>query len=164
MKRKRRHTEAGEYSDPLKDYSPPHYEDDLERALCEDPVTKIQTQPFHTVTPQTTVEQTLQVMAQLDIACVMVVEDGRLVGVFSERDVVNRVAHQYDEIRYRPIRDVMTTQPISVYETDNPAKALNLMAVGEFRHLPIVNLDNQVIGILGPRRVTRYLSQYLKIS
>ncbi len=156
-KRKRRIVEQGEFEDPLKDYSPRTYEDKMERSLCEGNVSELQTTPFITVDVNKTVAQTLQMMAERNIAYLMITDADRLVGIFSERDVLYKVAEQYEQIKDCPISQVMTPDPVSVYETDSSAKALNLMAIGGFRHLPVLNLDDKIVGVVGPRRVTAYL-------
>lgn len=161
MRRKRKDTQSGEFNDPLKDYSAPSYEDDMERALCEDRVDAIQIKPFVTLDANTTVEQTLRMMHEKDIAWVMITENDRLAGILSERDVLYKIADQFDQLRDKPIREVMTPDPVFVYETDSPAKALNMMEIGGFRHLPILDLDEKIVGVLGPRRVTAYLRKHL---
>ena len=161
MRRKRRDIQEGEFNDPLKDYSEPSYEDEMERAVSEDRVDAIQIKPFVTLDANTTVEQTLRMMYEKNIAWVMITEDDRLAGIFSERDVLYKVADRFDELSCKPIREVMTPDPVFVYETDSPAKALNMMAVGGFRHVPILDLDEKIVGVLGPRRVTAYLCKHL---
>lgn len=160
-RRKRRGTQEGEYSDPLKDYNAKDYEDELVRALCEDHVTELETTPFLGVQASTTIEQTMRLMAERDIACLLVLEGDRLLGIFSERDVLNSVAERYEQIRSHPVSEIMTPNPVAAYGSDSPAKALNLMAVGGFRHVPILDVDENVVGILGPRRVTAYLQRWL---
>lgn len=161
MRRKRKDTQAGEFNDPLKDYSEPSYEDDMERSICEDRVDTVQITPFVTLDADTTVEQTLRMMYEKNIAWVMITENDRLAGIFSERDVLYKVADRFDQLKGQPIREVMTPDPVFVYETDSPAKALNMMAIGGFRHVPILDLDEKIVGVLGPRRVTAYLCKYL---
>lgn len=160
MRRKRRSTQHGEFEDPLKDYSPPEFEDKMERALCEDRVDSLEVRPFLTIDAQATVQQALTLMHEKNIACVMVTRDDRLVGIFSERDVLNKVADNYEAVKDRSIQEVMVKDPLTVYETDSPAKALNLMAIGGFRHVPILNLEDKVVGVLGPRRVSTYLYKH----
>ena len=162
MRRKRRGTQAGEFQDPMKNYDPPSYDDELEQSLGEDEVRSMQTQPFTAVDVSTTIHETLKLMAERDIACVMITEGDQLAGIFSERDVLNKVANQFDRIKDHAITEVMTAKPLSVYETDCPAKPLNLMAVSGFRHVPILDLDERVVGVLGPRRVTEYLQRYFR--
>lgn len=160
MRRKRRSAQKGDFEDPLKDYSPATYADETERRLCEATLDEMQTTPFMTVGVDQTVEQTLRIMAEKNIAYLMVTDQDRLVGIFSERDVLYKVALRYQEIKNQPISEVMTANPVWVHETDSPAKALNLMAVGGFRHLPILSLDEKIVGVLGPRRVTAYLCRH----
>ena len=162
MRRKRKGTEPGEFNDPLSDYSSPSYEDNMERAVCEDQVDTVQVKPFVTVDAGNTVEQTLRMMYEKNIAWVMITENDRLAGIFSERDVLYKIADRFDQLKDKPIRDVMTPDPVFVYETDTPAKALNMMAMGGFRHVPILDLDEKIVGVLGPRRVTAYLCKHLQ--
>ena len=158
MQRKRREPPEVEFEDPLSNYSPPNYADDLERVLNETPVVELEHKPYGEAAPDTTVEQALRIMVEHNIACLLIVEDGlRLIGVFTERDVLNRVAGQLEQIRSLPVRAVMTPDPLFVYETAPLAKAINYAAIGGVRHIPICNVDNQVTGVIGPRRITKFL-------
>jgi CBS domain-containing protein len=161
MRRKRRISTEGTFSDPLKDYSPPEFADGLEEALCDNDMTAMDITPMVTVTLETTVSKTMQMMSEAGIACVLVIdEDQKLHGVFTERDVLDKVAEQYHMIKDLPVRVVMTHEPVCVYEMDMPAKALNLMATGNFRHVPVLDADDRLVGVLGPRRVTGFLSKH----
>lgn len=161
MRPKRGTKDAGaEFQDPLKNYDPPVFADALERSLAEETVEVMQIRPFKTVPPTMPIEEAMKLMNELDIACLMVTENDRLVGVFSERNILDHVAPDYPKMRSRPIREAMTRDPAAVHITDNVGKALNLMAVSGFRHVPILDVDEKVTGILGPRRVTAYLQKY----
>lgn len=154
--------DPAEFRDPLKNYEPPEYADELERSLTEDTVEAVmQTRPFRTIDPQTPIEQAMRLMVDLDVACLLVTEHDRLVGIFSERDVLAKVADDFETMRSRPVGEVMTPKPVAVYQTDSPAKALNVMVTGGFRHVPILDVDDKLVGILGPRRVTAYVQKYL---
>lgn len=158
--RQRRQPPPGDFSDPLKDYSKPVYGDDMERAMMEGTMADMTITPFGTLGPDATVEEALKAMVQRDIACLIIAAaDGRLLGVFSERDVLNQVVGQFDEIKHVPVRALMTPDARSVRITDSPAKAINIMATGGFRHVPVVDLEDRVVGVVGPRRMTRYLDQ-----
>ncbi len=161
MRRKRKGIQQGAYEDPLKDYSPPQFEDDLEQALCDTELATVDMKPFDAISPKTKVIDAMKNMAELGIACLMVArDDGKIVGVFTERDVLEKVAEDFEQVKNLPVRVVMTPNPICAYEMDLPAKALNLMATGGFRHIPILDADDHIVGILGPRRVTRFLQTY----
>jgi CBS domain-containing protein len=152
----------GEYQDPDLIFDPPVFGDDLERSLAQDTVMAMKTAPFMAVEPQTPVEEMMREMVKLDVACAVVLENKKLLGVISERDILTRVAGHYEKVRGRPVREVMTRDPVFVHTTDSPALALNLMAVGGFRHVPIVDVDGHVVGIIGPRRILNYLEPHIK--
>lgn len=160
MRRKRRHTSQDEYQDPLKNYDPPTYADETEQTLCEAKVADLQITPLIAVDVSSTVAQAIRLMAEKDIASVMVVDGEKLVGIFSTRDVLLKVAEQYEQLKDKSISEVMTNKLVRVYDGDSPAKALNLMAVGGFRHLPVVNLEEKLVGMLGPRRLSAYLCRH----
>jgi CBS domain-containing protein len=153
-------TEVTDFEDPLKNYDGPIYADALERSLAEDTVEVMCIRPVKTVSPTMLVEEAMRVMIDLDIACLLITENDRLVGIFSERNVLDEVAFEFEKVRHHPIREVMTPDPVAIHVTDTPGKALNLMATGGFRHVPILDMEDKVTGILGPRRVTAYLQRY----
>ena len=161
-RRHRRPTPPDEFQDPLRDYSPATFTDGLERSLCQDSVTTIQSQPAPIVSPDTTIERAMQVLDGLDIACLLVAEDDRLVGVFTERDVLNKVAEHYHDLKDHPVREVMTCDPIVVYETDHPAAVMSVMAANGLRHVPVLDVDDRIIGVVSPKRVTGFLQQHFE--
>lgn len=162
MKRVRREPTPGKFEDPLSNYNEPDFDDELEKSLLQDEISKVMTyKPFKTIASDATVLDALKMMSELDIACLMVTENDRLVGVFSERDVLYNVVENFDKATKLPIKDLMTPDPVVVYETDCPAQAMNQMAVGGFRHVPVLTVDDRIAGILGPRRVVKYVEDHL---
>ena len=145
--------------DPLSNYEPPVYDDPLEEALAECPVTAMCIRPFVVIRPETPVQRVLQAMAGLELSCVLIGENDRLVGMFTQRDVLNKVVDRYDQLRQTPIRELMTPDPVVVYDVDCVASALCAMTAGGYRHVPVVNMDNKIVGVVGPRRMTRFLQQ-----
>lgn len=150
-----------DFQDPLSNYEPRTYADPLEEALAEEPVTAIQHTPFLTVGPEATVAEALAKLAELKAACLLIVEDDRLVGVFTERDMLDKIALEYDDVKDRPVSDFMNAKVMYVHETDPTASALAVMAVGGYRHVPVLDLDEKVHGIIGPYRVTQYLQKHV---
>jgi CBS domain-containing protein len=149
--------DAEEFSDPLQNYDPKTYKDPLEKALAEEAVAAIQTTPVATVTPDTPVHSAVEKLAGLQVSCLLVVKDGQLVGVFSDRDVLERVALEYNQVKDRPVSELMTTNPVYVYEADSAAAALSIMAVSGFRHVPVTDIEQRVVGIVSPHRVAQFL-------
>lgn len=88
-----------------------------------------------------TVREALEIMREKQLSCVLVVEQEQLVGIFTERDVVTTMAGAPLAIDHVPLRDVMRPNPECLGLDDTLMDALHQMAVGEYRHVPV--LDEQ---------------------
>ena len=160
-KRPRRQPEPGEFEDPLSNYDQPRYDDGLERSLCVEKISKvIKIKPFECVDGSMTVRQVIADIVEKDIAAVVITEEDRPIGILTERDIQNNIARRLEDLGDTPISEVMTRDPIVVSGTDSPARAMNLMTSGNFRHIPVVDADGKLIGVIGPSRLTSYLKQY----
>jgi CBS domain-containing protein len=100
--------------------------------------------------PETLVSKAAKLMADKNVGAVMVVEDERLVGIFTERDIVFRVVAQGLDARTTRLADVMTPAPDTV-DPDKPfGYALLIMHERGFRHLPVIR-DSKLFGIVSAR-------------
>ena len=142
---------------------PPTARDPLEQALAEETVCSIQHEPFVTITPDTSVHEATKKLAGLHVACLLVAENERLLGVFSERDVLNNAALEFDEVKDHCTSDVMTSNPVYVHDTDSPAAALSVMAISGYRHVPVLDKSDQLVGVVSPQRVTAFLQRYFEV-
>jgi CBS domain-containing protein len=86
-----------------------------------------------------TVREAIEVMRQKQLSCVLVVERGQLVGVFTERDVVTKVAATPLDVDHVPLRDVMQPDPECLQLDDALVYALHQMLRGAYRHVPVVD-------------------------
>jgi len=149
-----------EFEDPLSNYDPVEHEDPFEKSLCEDEVTVIQHEPFDSVETGTSIREALGRMCEDNVACLVVTEAGKPVGIISERDVLNRVVGEFESVADHPVSEIMTPKPVVVSATDPPARVFSMMSSGYFRHLPVVDVDGKLAGIVGARRVTAYLQKH----
>lgn len=154
----------GEFEDPLENYEPKTYKDLLEEALAEETVAAIRSKPYAEISPDKTVYGALQALAGLKVASLLVVEDDVLVGVFTERDALERVAARYHEVKHLPVRDVMTSNPVVVYDTDPAGAALSAIAVAGYRHVPVLDIEERVVGVISPHRVFEFIQQRFNCS
>lgn len=104
------------------------------------------------------VDVAIQRMHDKGIDCVLAVEDGRLVGIFTDRDAVLKVAGT--ALADRRISALMTRDPVVLRHDETLAVAINKMAVGGFRHIPIVE-DGRPTGVVSARDLFRHLAQTL---
>ena len=124
------------------------------------PLSELKMKPPIVVAPDATVKDAISVMVEHRLGCVMVCEGDKLVGVFTERDVVTRVAHEGRVPGDTKVADVMTTEPQTLTVDHQIAYAINFMHIGGFRHIPIIDEDGGLRGLVGVRDVLRYLSGY----
>jgi len=92
------------------------------------------------------------------IDCLLVTDHGELVGIFTDRDAILKVAGQPSA--GKTIGEVMTHDPVILRSGDPVAVAINKMAVGGFRHIPIVE-DGRPAGVVTARDVFRHLAHSL---
>jgi CBS domain-containing protein len=111
------------------------------------------------VGPEETVQVAIARMLEENVGSVAVCDAGRLVGIFTERDVM-RLAGQEGGLVDANIADVMTTAVITVTPEDDLLAAAQLMAQKQIRHLPVVQ-DGNVLGLVGIRDVLRVLVEQL---
>lgn len=103
-----------------------------------------------TAPPETTVSDAAKLMAKKNVGAVMVVENGLLVGIFTERDAVFRVIAQGRDTRTTSLAEVMTTAPQTVDQDKSFGYALLMMHENGFRHVPVVE-NGKPIGIVSSR-------------
>jgi CBS domain-containing protein len=140
----------------------PTSRDRVERSLMEDPVSVLQPRKAVTLGPDATVADAIAVMLTSDIGALLIVDaGGKLVGIFSERDLLTRVAGQADDYAGRKVSEFMTPDPETVRPTDTLAFALHKMDGGGYRHLPVLK-DGQPLGMVSVRDMLRHITRLCK--
>lgn len=112
--------------------------------------------PRVTAAPKETVEAVIRRMRQARQGYAMVLADDRLVGIFTERDVLGRILGPGADPAATAVGEVMTPEPTTLSPQDPPAWAIHRMVGQAFRHLPIVD-GQELVGLLSIRGVLRYL-------
>jgi CBS domain-containing protein len=105
-------------------------------------------QEVYSVSPDTTVLAALELMAEKNIGAVLVLDDGRVAGIFSERDYARRVVLQGKSSRDTAVADVMTAEVVCARPNLSVEKCLALMTEKRFRHIPVLDEAEQLIGIV----------------
>ena len=101
-----------------------------------------------------TAEQAIRTMLDRHVGAVAVVDENqRVAGIFTERDVLRRLSLGERNPRTTPVRDVMTTPVELATQATTPGEALATMVDRHYRHLPIVEDDGQLLGMLSIRNV-----------
>lgn len=99
------------------------------------------------VSPSTTVYDALVVMSEHNIGALLVMDNDRLAGIFSERDYARKGIIKGRKANSTTISEVMTSNVYTVSPSMNIMECMEIMSARKFRHLPVVD-DGKVIGIL----------------
>ncbi|HSG05425.1 MAG TPA: CBS domain-containing protein [Nitrospiria bacterium] len=116
-----------------------------------------------TIGPGKTVSEGLSLMYRYDIRRLPVLEDGRLLGILTDRDVKQWMGRPFtsslageDRDLGLPIEMLMTRNPITVLEDDPVEKAIDLLVEHKISGLPVVDHDNRLVGVLSEIDILRY--------
>lgn len=105
------------------------------------------------ISPDKTILDALKVMADKDIGAILVMENDKLLGIFTERDYARRITLQ-GKSESTPIKDVMTRQVYYVSPDQSAEACMAQMVDKHFRHLPVVK-DSRVIGVISINDVVK---------
>ncbi len=105
-------------------------------------------QEVYAVAPETTVYVALALMADKNIGAVLVLDKGRVAGIFSERDYARRVVLQGKASRDTAVAEVMTAEVVYARPSLSVEKCLALMTEKRFRHVPVLDDEDQLLGIV----------------
>lgn len=127
-------------------------------------VARLMTSDVRTVSPETTVEEAAEVLLGESIGSLVVTdEEGHLEGILTSTDFV-RIVKNRDPKEDSTVAEHMTDEVVTVGAQDNVQDAADRFITYKIHHLPVVDDDNQVIGILSTRDLTAYLSHVQKPS
>lgn len=155
--------ECAECSQPLTDMGIRVPTTSVEADLTRDRIERLWPKTPSTVPSTMSVGQVLKKMVDETIGCVMVVDNGQLVGIFSERDALMKLNVDAAKFFDKPISHFMTPQPVTLDTGDKIAFALHKMNVGGYRHLPIL-FDGKLAGVISIRDILRYLTDRIAVA
>lgn len=133
----------------------------FDAGLLKAPLTLVPTRPPLALGPDRSVKDGMQAMRQHHRGCILVTEDGTLqsplAGIFTERDVLLRVIDSGRNPADVPLRDVMTAEPETLPFDARIAWALNMMAVGGYRHVPVADARGWPTAVIAVRDIVEFL-------
>jgi CBS domain-containing protein len=126
------------------------------------------------VDPGVKLAAAIKILTERKIGAVLVMNDGRVEGILSERDIVRVLGERGARVLEEPVSAVMTRKVVSCRQSDTVASIMEMMTLGKFRHLPVIE-DGKVVGLISigdivKRRVQEYeaeqeaLRDYIKTA
>ncbi|MDA9421927.1 MULTISPECIES: CBS domain-containing protein [Bradyrhizobium] len=115
------------------------------------------------VEPDAKLAATIELLGEKKIGAVLVMNQSRLEGILSERDIVRVLGERGAGVLEAPVSEVMTRKVVTCKETDTVAELMEMMTSGKFRHLPVID-NGKVVGLISigdvvKRRVQEYESE-----
>ena len=107
--------------------------------------------PPITISPDATILEAIQLMSDQRVGAVAITQDGKLEGIFTERDVMKKVILSGVNPGETPLREVMTTEIKTATDAASVADAMELLSRHRIRHLPIVDDAGHIEGMLSLR-------------
>jgi len=131
----------------------------LTYSLIEDPVGRLNPRTPVTIRPTTSVGEAIRMMLDSNVGALLVVgDDSRVVGIFSERDLLTKIAGLRDDYANRPVSEFMTRDPETVAPHHTLAFALHKMDCGGYRHVPVLE-NGHPVAMISVRDMLRHITR-----
>ncbi len=132
---------------------------ELSRNLTVDSVGRLGPTPARQVDAGRPVADAVEVLRREQVGCLLVTHGGKVVGIFTERDLLTRVLAAGLPLN-TPLRECMTARPVMVSPHESVKAAVQKMQDGGYRHLPVVDEESRPVGILSAKRIVQYIVEY----
>ena len=129
----------------------------LARSVMEDDLSKLDSE-FLGVAPDASAIEVVNQMKQARLGCALVLDQGKLIGIFTERDLLSKLTGKAAQSPATPVKQLMSSNPEVLLETDSVAAALNKMSMGRYRHIPVQKSDGSYC-VTSIKHVLKYLAR-----
>ena len=129
------------------------------QALASATVGELSPRPHARVSVDDAMWKVVAEMSAKGRGAVLVEDDGALVGIFTERDLLNRIDYSDALWSHVVVRDVMTPHPMVIRPDDSLSEALRRLTQGHRRHLPIVDERGRVLGLISVRDILSFIAE-----
>jgi CBS domain-containing protein len=115
---------------------------------------------IQSVEPDAKLAAAIKILAERKIGAVMVMSNGRIEGILSERDIVRVLGERGAGVLDEPVSAVMTREVVSCRQADTVAAIMEMMTLGKFRHLPVIE-EGMVVGLISIGDIVKWrVSEY----
>jgi CBS domain-containing protein len=130
----------------------------LARSVMENDLAQLDQEETIAVAPHTPALEVARLMKNSNSGCALVLDGGKLVGIFTEHDVLKRMTGADTDLAAVTVRELMSPNPETLHEKDSVAEALNKMSLGRYRHIPFVKSDG-THAVASIRSVLKYIAR-----
>jgi CBS domain-containing protein len=123
----------------------------------EDDLSQLE-QEFLGVAPGASAREVIGKLKEARLGCALVMDGKRLVGIFTERDLLNKLTGKDAVTGATSVKDLMSANPETLAESDSVATALNKMSMGRYRHIPVRKADGSY-SVTSIKHVLKYIAK-----
>ncbi|GJM04017.1 MAG: hypothetical protein DHS20C09_00080 [marine bacterium B5-7] len=121
----------------------------LDMSISAATILKSKSTEIHTITPETLISETCKILTENKIGSLIVLDpENKITGILSERDIVNGISTTGQPILNKPVKEFMTHDVIVSHPEDSLATLMTVMSSKHIRHLPVVDENNYLIGVI----------------
>lgn len=135
---------------------------DLESVLVSERLTDAVSNPPLILESDANLAQAIRLMQKQKRGCVLLVSSGKLAGIFTERDLLLKIAGHPIDVERAKVSDYMTRDPVALPADSSVAFALNRMVVEGFRHIPLVDDEGRPTAVVSMRELIEYLTDFFR--
>ena len=132
----------------------------VEQALKSERLAGLRLSDPACVPPGTSLREALAIMRRQGVGCILVCEGSRVSGIFTERDVLNKLFGDRPVSEDEPVDAYMTPDPEMLLVTDTLGAAVQLMTRRGLRHVPVLDPGGQRVGLVAARDIVRYIAEH----
>ncbi|MEE9289008.1 MAG: CBS domain-containing protein [Bacteroidota bacterium] len=107
-----------------------------------------------------TVQRAIEMMQEKHVGCVLITKSGKMAGIFTERDLLMKSIGKGKKLTASKVEDFMTPEPESLQRDDMIAFAMNMMHLGGYRNIPIVDDQNTPVAVVSVKDILDYLIRF----
>ncbi len=130
----------------------------LARSVMADNLGRLDQEETISVTPETPAIDVVLLMQNSNLGCALVLNDGKLAGIFTEHDVLRKMTGGEARSPATAVKDLMSPDPEVLHEQDSVAAALNKMSMGRYRHIPVLKNDGSYT-VTSIKSVLKYIAK-----
>jgi len=145
---------------PFRDLDVPRADsaEGLARSVMEDNLGRLDQEDTVSVVPETPVLDVVRLMKRANSGCALIVDDGKLAGIFTEHDVLRKMTGAEARSPATAVWELMSPNPEVLHEKDSVAIALNKMSIGRYRHIPVKKNDGSY-AVISIKSVLLYIAK-----
>ena len=115
---------------------------------------------FIVLNEKVTLREAIDNIQKQHVGCILLENDGKISGIFTERDIVQKIVGNRHDLENEYVKNYMTINPDVLHTNDAIGFALNKMIEGGYRHIPIINKLSKPVGVISMQDIINHLGDY----